>query len=126
VSRSHVGVCVRNAGSLRATNCELFFDDIAPDEGDLAKRVLLTSWNFGLNGSGEELVPLVSFHRGLNNSVGDVYLNLDTAGQPIPKTFDTSIAYTITLRATAAECGACTRRFRFWVEDKTLKIERVD
>jgi hypothetical protein len=93
--RSNVGVCVRNAGSLRATNCQLFFDDIVPDDGELSKRVLLTTWKFDLNGSAEELVPLISLQRGLHATMGDLYLNLDSAHRPLPKTFDTSNSYTI-------------------------------
>jgi hypothetical protein len=123
---SHVGVCVRNTGNLRTSNCEVFFDDIAPDEGEVTKGGSLVK-PFVLNGSAEKIIPLVSFEKREGVTMGDLYLNFDPDGGLIQRTFDASQAskgYTITLRATAAECGPTVRKFRFWVNNTTMKMER--
>ena len=126
-----LSVCVRNTGKLQANNCQVFFDKITPNEGTLVVRIPLMDAPFVLNGSEERFIPLVSFEErerasGERPTAGTLHVPFSLKPKDGERTFDATQEYTVMLRATATECGPCTRSFRFWVDNLTLKMERIE
>ncbi|MEW6438003.1 MAG: hypothetical protein AB1508_12640 [Pseudomonadota bacterium] len=113
-----LSISVRNEGNTALTNCQVFMDAIEPDVDRQRMGGRMNHDPFVLNGTEERFIPLVSFEQNPATTAGVIYLprrhNDFTSGHRI---FDAALGpYTITLRATAAECGAYEKRFRFWVD----------
>lgn len=123
-----LSVRVINLGKLQATNCQVYFDGISSNDGNLPKGVALLSAPVALNGSEELFVPIISFEEREHCTAGNLYvpfkINDRKAGY---RTFDGSEEHRIILRATAAECGACVREFHFWVDSNhNLLMKRLN
>jgi hypothetical protein len=58
-----LGVSVRNTGKLQTSNCQVFFDNMTPNEENLVVRTSMLHSPFALNGSEEKVIPLASFEE---------------------------------------------------------------
>ena len=121
----HLSVCVKNAGNTATTNCQLYFDNISPNDGNLATGLPLVSSPFILNGSEAKFFPLVSFQELEHETLGTLHVQVDVEGKLGERVFEASKEYTVTLRATAAECDATVGQFSFWVHKNELKMEPI-
>jgi hypothetical protein len=121
-----LSVCVENLGELALHNCQLYFDGISSEDGNLPKAVALCPAPFDLNGSESRFVEIVSFEERKHATMGALHVPLRIDRTLGNRTFDAAEEHRITLRATAAECAPCVRHFRFWVtQDFRIKMERV-
>jgi hypothetical protein len=124
-----LSVCIENVGAKALTNCQIYFDGISTPDGRLVKGIAMRGVLFSLNPTEKSFVLLVSCEEQRTTTPQNATLHVP----PKPNQFgdfrliSTSEAHEITLRATAAECESCTRKFRVWLsEDAKLKMVRLD
>lgn len=123
-----LSVCVENVGARALTNCQIYFDGISTDDGHYATGIAMRSNPFSLNASDKSFVLLASCEERNSSTPSVAVLH----APPTPNAFgefrliSTSEPHEITLRATAAECEPCVRKFRVWFSaDAGLQMLRL-
>lgn len=124
-----ISVAVKNIGATGLSNCQLYFDGISTEDGNLPKGCELQKGlpPFKLNGSETLFFKLLRFEERAQCTAGNLFVPFALDRDAGYRTFDRAGAHIITLRATAAECAPCIRRFKFWVDSSHhLKMERIE